>query len=73
MDAPGCSFNPDLEQHQDSVAEAVAAEMSKVYAKEHETKPLRVFNHIPDLGALETLLVSLLSLCLTSPVSGLKN
>ena len=58
IDAPGCSFNPDLEQHQDTVAEAVAAEMSKLYAKEHEPKPLKIFNHMPEMGALEALLVS---------------
>lgn len=58
VDAPGCSFNPDSEQHQDSVAEAVAAEMSKVYASEHEPRIPKTFNHLPDMGDLEALLVA---------------
>jgi nucleolar protein 53 len=33
IDLPGCSFNPDVEQHQDAMAVAVAAEMRKVYKK----------------------------------------
>ena len=58
IDRPGCSYNPDAEQHQDAVAEAVAAEMSKIYANEHNPRPPRVFNHMPDLGELHALLVS---------------
>ena len=57
VDIPGCSFNPDLEQHQDAVAEAVAAEMAKVYALEHAPKSKLVFNHMPEADELETLLV----------------
>lgn len=59
IDAPGCSFNPDYEQHQDSVAEAVAAEMNKIYEKEHVPRGPRIFDHMPDIGDLEALLVRL--------------
>lgn len=38
VDAPGCSFNPDFEQHQDAVAAAVAAEVRK--AIDAELQPL---------------------------------
>ena len=34
IDAPGCSYNPDSEAHQEVVAEAVAAEMRKQYDRE---------------------------------------
>ncbi len=57
VDIPGCSFNPDLEQHQDAVAEAVAAEMSKVYAREHLPVVKKIFNHMPEVDELEALLV----------------
>jgi nucleolar protein 53 len=57
VDIPGCSFNPDLEQHQDAVAEAVAAEMTKIYAREHMPKSKKLFNHMPAVDELETLLV----------------
>lgn len=57
VDIPGCSFNPDLEQHQDAVAEAVAAEMTKVYAREHMPKAKKIFNHMPAVDELEALLV----------------
>lgn len=33
VDLPGCSYNPDQEQHQDAIALAVATEMQKVYKK----------------------------------------
>lgn len=58
MDIPGCSFNPDLEQHQEAVAEAVAAEMTKMYAREHMPKSKKVFNHMPEVDELEALLVT---------------
>ena len=38
VDAPGCSFNPDFEQHQDAVAAAVAAEVRK--AIDAELQPI---------------------------------
>jgi len=57
VDIPGCSFNPDLEQHQEAVAEAVAAEMTKMYAREHMPKSKKVFNHMPEVDELEALLV----------------
>ncbi len=34
IDLAGCSYNPDSVQHQDAVAAAVAAEMSKALAQE---------------------------------------
>lgn len=34
IDASGCSINPDYESHQEVVAEAVAAEMKKVYDRD---------------------------------------
>ena len=59
VDVAGCSFNPDSEQHQDAIAEAVAIEMAKVYAHEHIPAPNKVFNHMPDPDELEALLVNL--------------
>lgn len=38
VDAPGCSYNPDAEQHQDVVAEAVAVEMYKALRSEMAPK-----------------------------------
>lgn len=57
IDLPGCSYNPDAEQHQDALAEAVAAEMAKVYAKEHLPLPNKRFNHMPEPDELTALLV----------------
>ncbi|XP_020254304.1 uncharacterized protein At2g40430 [Asparagus officinalis] len=37
---PGCSFNPPFEAHQDSLAQAVADEMQKVYQKELAPQPV---------------------------------
>ncbi|KAF9603521.1 hypothetical protein IFM89_036794, partial [Coptis chinensis] len=34
VEPPGCSFNPSFEDHQDSLASAVAEEMQKVYKSE---------------------------------------
>ena len=39
VDQPGCSYNPDGEQHQDAVAEAVAAEVKKTLASGLMPKP----------------------------------
>ena len=36
VDPAGCSYNPDYEQHQDAIAEAVAVEVSKLIEKELE-------------------------------------
>lgn len=58
VDMPGCSFNPEEEQHQDAIAEAVAAEMAKVYAKEHLPDRNLRFNHMPPPDELTALLVS---------------
>ncbi len=62
IDLPGCSYNPDAEQHQDALAEAVAAEMAKVYAKEHLPLPNKRFNHMPEPDELTALLVSFITL-----------
>lgn len=40
VEPPGCSFNPEDESHKDSLAQAVAEEMKKVYKKELEPKPI---------------------------------
>ncbi|KAL5202499.1 hypothetical protein ABZP36_013451 [Zizania latifolia] len=40
VEAPGCSFNPPFEAHQDSLAQAVADEMHKIYTKELGPKPV---------------------------------
>lgn len=34
VDAAGCSYNPDVEHHQESISQAVATEMQKVYKQE---------------------------------------
>lgn len=58
IDAPGCSFNPDRELHQDAVAEAVAAEMRKVYDRDLEpTAPLAVVDYDPETDELDMLQV----------------
>lgn len=56
IDAPGCSYNPDSADHQEAVAEAVAAEMSKQYAEEMSPKPVKVLS-LPDADELDALLV----------------
>ncbi|KAG9447129.1 hypothetical protein H6P81_013257 [Aristolochia fimbriata] len=40
VDAPGCSFNPSFEAHQDSLAQAVADEMHKLYSNELGPQPV---------------------------------
>ncbi|XP_027110666.1 ribosome biogenesis protein NOP53-like isoform X2 [Coffea arabica] len=40
VEAPGCSFNPSFESHQDSLACAVADEMQKVYRNELGPAPV---------------------------------
>jgi len=40
VEPPGCSFNPPFEAHQDSLAQAVADEMQKVYRKELAPQPV---------------------------------
>uniref|UniRef100_A0ACD5ZPQ7 Uncharacterized protein n=1 Tax=Avena sativa TaxID=4498 RepID=A0ACD5ZPQ7_AVESA len=40
IEPPGCSFNPKFEDHQDSLAQAVADEMRKVYTKELGPRPV---------------------------------
>lgn len=46
VDPAGCSINPDHELHQEVVAEAVAAEMRKIYDKDlRPTAPLSVVDY----------------------------
>ncbi|KAK3172168.1 hypothetical protein Dsin_032505 [Dipteronia sinensis] len=40
VEAPGCSFNPAYESHQESLAQAVAEEMQKVYQNELGPEPV---------------------------------
>ncbi|KAK3229911.1 hypothetical protein Dsin_001792, partial [Dipteronia sinensis] len=40
IEAPGCSFNPAYESHQESLAQAVAEEMQKVYQNELGPEPV---------------------------------
>ncbi|KAK0592735.1 hypothetical protein LWI29_024398 [Acer saccharum] len=40
VEAPGCSFNPTYESHQESLAQAVAEEMQKVYQNELGPEPI---------------------------------
>lgn len=40
VEPPGCSFNPPFEAHQDSLAEAVADEMQKIYRDELGPQPV---------------------------------
>ncbi|CAI0416198.1 unnamed protein product [Linum tenue] len=40
VDPPGCSYNPNFEAHQDSLAKAVAEEMQKVYQSELGPQPV---------------------------------
>lgn len=58
VDQPGCSYNPDAEQHQDAVAAAVAFEVRKSIASELMPKaPPRFSNeaasHISELDMLQ--------------------
>lgn len=56
IDAPGCSYNPDPEEHQEAVAQAVAAEVSKQYAEEMLPKPVKILR-LQEPDELEALLV----------------
>ncbi|XP_021732586.1 ribosome biogenesis protein NOP53-like [Chenopodium quinoa] len=40
VEPQGCSFNPEDESHKDSLAQAVAEEMKKIYKKELEPEPI---------------------------------
>ncbi|KAI4385628.1 hypothetical protein MLD38_003629 [Melastoma candidum] len=40
VEPPGCSFNPEVESHQDALAQAVADEMQKVYKDELGPEPV---------------------------------
>ncbi|KAH9610899.1 hypothetical protein KSS87_003936 [Heliosperma pusillum] len=40
VDPNGCSYNPENESHKDSLAQAVAQEMKKVYKSELEPQPI---------------------------------
>lgn len=53
------------------MAEAVAAEMAKVYAHEHLPAPNRVFNHMPDPDELDALLVILPGLVTSDSISSM--
>lgn len=60
IDASGCSINPDYESHQEVVAEAVAAEMKKVYDRDLLPRaPPQVveWEDYEEKGELERLLV----------------
>ncbi|GAB4816704.1 hypothetical protein N2152v2_003750 [Parachlorella kessleri] len=59
IDLPGCSYNPDKEQHQDAIAVAVAAEMQKLYNKDLEpVAPPQLVDYQPEQDELEGLLHS---------------
>lgn len=58
VDAPGCSYNPDPEQHQDAVAEAVAAEVRKAIDSQLlPSAPPRSVNYQPEEDELMLLQV----------------
>ncbi len=61
VDQPGCSYNPDAAQHQDAVAVAVAAEVSKGLAAQlaPQAPPLLA----GDAGAAEQDELGLLQVC----------
>ncbi|KAL4290452.1 hypothetical protein GQ457_14G026530 [Hibiscus cannabinus] len=50
VEAPGCSYNPSFESHQDSLAQAVAEEMQKAYKIElgPQPVPLTVMGEVVD-------------------------
>ncbi|XWS74742.1 hypothetical protein CRYUN_Cryun01aG0023800 [Craigia yunnanensis] len=50
VEPPGCSYNPSFESHQDSLAQAVAEEMQKVYKNElgPQPVPLTVVGEVVD-------------------------
>ncbi|XP_039038787.1 ribosome biogenesis protein NOP53-like [Hibiscus syriacus] len=50
VEAPGCSYNPTFESHQDSLAQAVAEEMQKAYKIElgPQPVPLTVMGEVVD-------------------------
>ncbi|XP_042479521.1 ribosome biogenesis protein NOP53 [Macadamia integrifolia] len=45
VEPPGCSYNPSVEDHQDSLAQAVAAEMQKLYRNELGPEPVPLTVH----------------------------
>lgn len=58
VDAPGCSYNPDHEQHQDAVAAAVAAEVRKAIDTELQPiAPPRIVDYQPEVDELMLLQV----------------
>ena len=63
VDSPGCSYNPDPEQHENVVAEAVAVEMSKIYKQELFPMSEKYVTHLPTPDELEALLVRAWSTC----------
>ncbi|KAF5179013.1 Ribosome biogenesis protein nop53 [Thalictrum thalictroides] len=54
IEAPGCSFNPSFEAHQDALASAVAVEMQKIYKNElgPQPVPLTVSSEVVDEESL---------------------
>ncbi|KAJ7550108.1 hypothetical protein O6H91_07G083600 [Diphasiastrum complanatum] len=45
VDAPGCSYNPTFEDHQEALGMAVAQEMQKVYQKDLQPDPIARYVH----------------------------
>ena len=58
IDAPGCSFNPDRNLHQDAVADAVAKEMKKEYDRAlRPSAPMKLVDYDVEDDELNKLLV----------------
>ncbi|DBB13072.1 TPA: nop53 (60S ribosomal biogenesis) [Trebouxia sp. C0006] len=58
VDAAGCSYNPDLEHHQEALSQAVATEMQKVYKQDLLPKRVpRFVDYEPETDELALLQV----------------
>ncbi len=58
VDAAGCSYNPDVEHHQEALSQAVATEMQKVYKQELLPKRVpRFVDYEPETDELALLQV----------------
>lgn len=58
VDAAGCSYNPDIEHHQEALSQAVATEMQKLYKRDTQPRAVpRFVDYQPETDELALLQV----------------
>lgn len=58
VDAAGCSYNPEVEHHQEALSQAVATEMQKLYKRETQPRSVpRFVDYQPETDELALLQV----------------